>query len=288
MIEFRYEIFTKTPDYPIHLQYGFHDADLYQHTHGDFFELVIVLNGAAQHIVGDASYPIGKGAVFVVGNQTPHGFASPEHLTICNIMFRKDVFDTAFDIRQLAGFQALFVLEPHYAQNYHFLSRLHLSAGAFSQAETLLNGMMQEYSGRLPGWKDAVYADFRRLCILLSRCYRTDADTANDYIKLADAVAHIEHHFNEALSLAELAAISGYSERQFLRLFRAAFSVTPNQYIAGLRVKKAQQLLHSTALSVGEIALQCGFPDQNYFTKFFRSRTGQTPSAFRRTDRSSE
>ncbi|MBQ8923075.1 MAG: helix-turn-helix domain-containing protein [Oscillospiraceae bacterium] len=285
MIEFPYEIFTKTPDFPIHLQYGYHDADLYQHTHGNFFELVIVLNGSAQHVVGNASFPIGKGAVFVVGNQTPHGYANPDHLTICNIMFRQDVFDTVFDIRQLAGFQALFVLEPHYSQNYHFLSQLHLSAGAFAQAEALLNAMMQEYEGRHPGWQDAVYADFRRLCIMLSRRYQADAEATNDYIKLADAVAHIEHHFNEELTLAALAAISGYSERQFLRLFKAAFSVTPNQYIADLRLRKAQQLLSCTALSVGETALQCGFPDQNYFTKFFRSRTGQTPSAFRRAGR---
>ena len=47
------------------------------------------------------------------------------------------------------------------------------------------------------------------------------------------------------------------------------------------RVDHAAQLLARTRNSVAEIALACGFPDQSYFTKVFKRRTGRTPLAYR-------
>ena len=124
MIAFPYSIFADTEEFPVHLQYGFHDEELYMHAHADFSELVIVLDGSALHIVGGEGYPISKGDVFVVGQNTEHGYTQTEQLTICNVMFQPQVFDSVYDMKQLPGFQALFVLEPHYSQKYHFLSHL--------------------------------------------------------------------------------------------------------------------------------------------------------------------
>lgn len=282
MIAFPYSIFTDTEDFPVHLQYGFHDEELYLHAHADFSELVIVLDGSALHIVGGESYPISKGDVFVVGQNTEHGFTQTEQLTICNAMFRPEIFDSVYDMKQLPGFQALFVLEPHYSQNYHFLSQLRLSAEAFTEMEILLTSIMQDYRQKELGWRDIVFSGFCRLSVLLARHYQRDVKSDNTFLKLADAIAYIEHHFTEQITLAELADLSGYSERQFLRLFREAFSTTPNLYISELRIKKAQQLLKTTNLSIGEIAWRCGYDDQNYFSRFFKKHTGTSPSLIRK------
>ncbi|MBE6877041.1 MAG: helix-turn-helix domain-containing protein [Ruminococcus sp.] len=279
MIAFPYDLFSETPDFPVHLQYGFHDKELYLHVHEDFSELVIVLNGSAGHIVGGESYHISKGDVFVVGQNTEHGYEKTQRLTICNIMFRPEVFEHAYDIRQLSGFQALFVLEPHYSQKYHFLSHLKLNPQNFTETETLITEIIQEYQGKKIGWQDMTYSGFLKLCVMLSRCYQ-DTDSGNTFLKLADAAAYLEHHFCEHVSMTELAEISGYSERQFFRLFKSAFQTTPNLYLAGLRMKKAQHLLQSTSLSIGEIAFKCGYDDQNYFSRAFRKYTGMTPSEY--------
>lgn len=282
MIAFPYEIFSQTPDFPVHLQYGFHDQELYLHAHADFSELVIVLNGSASHIVGGESYHISKGDVFVVGQNTEHGYENTQKLTICNIMFRQEAFSRSWDIRQLSGFQALFVLEPHYSQKYHFLSRLKLNQTSFAETETLITEIMTEYQNQKTGWRDIVSSGFLKLCVSLSRLYENSSQPDNVFLKLADAAAYLEHHFCEQISLSELAALSGYSERQFFRLFRSVFQTTPNLYIFHLRMKKAEYLLQNTSLSIGEIAFRCGYDDQNYFSRAFRKSIGMTPSEYQR------
>ena len=126
--------------------------------------------------------------MFVVGQNTEHGYTQTEHLTICNVMFQPQVFDSVYDMKQLPGFQALFVLEPHYSQNYHFLSQLRLSPEGFTETELLLTGIMQDYRSKEPGWRDLVFAGFRRLAVLLARRYQSDAHSGNAFLMLADAV----------------------------------------------------------------------------------------------------
>ncbi len=280
IVSFSYHYFSETPDFPVHAYYGYHDTPLYSHVHDDFSELVIVLDGKASHQVAGEQFPIRKGDVFVVGENTPHGFVSAERLTICNVMYREPIFAASPSLRQMAGFQALFAVP-------HSDARLRLSGTQFDEMQALLTGFLHEYGQKRPGWEDVVRGEFIRLCVMLSRQYDLMHTPESSVSKLADAVAHLEGHFTEHISLAQLAAISGYSERQFLRLFHAAFGVSPNSYLARLRLAEAKQLLQSTSLSVGEIAWRCGFDDQNYFTRFFKKHTGTTPTAYQRLFHSS-
>ncbi len=284
MIQFPFHIFTDSPQFPIHMQYGFHEEnDCYAHLHEDFSELVIVLDGAAQHIVNTERHCITKGDVFVINHETVHSFSEAVHLRICNIMFKPEcTFASAYDMKQLSGFQALFVLEPHFTQNHHFCSHLKLTAGAFTTTERLVQEMMMTYRSREPGWMDTTFAMFQLLCLSLSRFYRTaDIPSENTFVKLAGAIAHLENNFCSDLSTRTLAGIAGYSQRQFLRLFHEVFGTTPNAYILGLRMRKAQQLLKESTLPIGEIAWSCGYDDQNYFSRTFRRSTGMSPSDYR-------
>ena len=119
--------------------------------------------------------------------------------------------------------------------------------------------------------------------MLLSRCYNTEnVSPDHAFLKLADAVAYMENNYSDAISTETLAGIAGYSERQFLRLFKSVFATTPNLYIVNLRMKKAQQLLKAADATIGEIAWNCGYDDQNYFSRVFKKHTGMTPSEYQR------
>ncbi len=283
MIRFSFSLFSHNEEFPIHFQYGFHEKDdCYVHGHEDFSELVIVLEGSAQHIVNNETYPISKGDIFVINPFTAHGFTSAQNLQICNIMFKPEsVFSEVYDMKQMPGFQALFVLEPHYFQNHSFCSQLRLKAGEFADVTALIHSTLAEYNKKDDGWRDLVFSRFLLLCITLSRLYRTN--TENDtvgFLKLAGAIAHIENHYCTALTTESLAKIAGYSERQFLRLFKSVFSITPTLYITNLRIKKAQTLLKTSTMSIGEIAWNCGYDDHNYFSRQFKKQTGMTPTEY--------
>lgn len=282
MISFPFNLFSKTDDFPIHIQYGFHDTDLYEHYHEDFSELVIILNGSSDHIVNGERYKITEGNIFVISQSVSHGFIDPDKMVLCNIMFKPEkVFSNTYDIKSLAGFQALFVIEPQYYENYGFCSQLNLHPEEFSTIKRLIDLIYDVYTKKQEGWRDAVFSGFYGLCIACSRFYQTErAKNKNDFFKLADVAAYIENHFSSQITIEKLSEISGYSQRQFLRVFKSAFSETPNNYITKLRIRKAKKLLESSDSSIGEIALECGYYDQNYFSRIFRKYNGVTPSVY--------
>lgn len=280
MIRFPMSLFSSHSDFPIHLQYGQHSADdCYMHGHEDYFEMVVVLEGRAEHLVGEDSYKISAGDVFVINSSTEHGFKSADKIVICNIMFKPEILGQMFNIAETEGFQALFILEPQFTQNHRFSGGLRLPAESFVQVRMLIEQMMEEYNRCGEGWQTLVYADFLRLCVLLSSNYSAQPET--DIMRLSRTKAYIEKHFCEEISNAVLADIAGYSERQLIRLFRSAMDMTPKNYINSLRIHKSRHLLRSTGLSVGEIAWQCGFNDQNYFSRLFRRNAGMSPTDFR-------
>ena len=121
------EAFTKDEEFPFFIDYGEHSEPLFLHAHDSYIELVIVLSRSAIHIVDGEEYPIRKGSVFVIAEDTEHSYDSPVDFHICNIMFRKKFLDmTAFDIAGTPGFQALFVLEPQRSKTKGFTSCLKL------------------------------------------------------------------------------------------------------------------------------------------------------------------
>ncbi len=282
MIEFQFHHFADEAIFPIHLQYGFHNENLYMHSHKDFSELVIVLDGSAEHMVNDECSHITKGDVFVINQCTSHCYVNVSDLKICNIMFQPElVFSNVLDMKRLPGFQALFILEPHYARNHRFCSQLSLGVRDYAEAEHFIRHMIAVYTAKETGWRDEVHAQFLLFCLMLSRCYgKHTVHSDYDFVKLAKAAAYLEDHYCEPLTTAVLSGIAGYSERQFLRLFKSVFLTTPNLYQTRLRMNKARNLLDNEKLSIGEVAWRCGYDDHNYFSRVFKKYFGMTPKQY--------
>lgn len=283
MIKLPLNIFTQNESFPFFIQYGEHKEDLYMHSHENFSELVIVLNGSAEHIVDNENYRISKGDVFVISDETVHGYANVKDFRICNIMFDPMFFITPeLDIAESAGFQALFFLEPHCSRTKHFASRLKLDFNAFIQINHLIEKLYREYTEKQTGWKTMVKSDFLNLAVVLSRLYNVEKITdETGIIKLAEAIAYIEKNYAEPISVSGLARLSNYSERQFIRLFKETLGCIPIDYITNLRMQKAHELLKTSSLPIAEIASRCGYNDSNYFSRIFKKHNAETPSEYR-------
>lgn len=84
------------------------------------------------------------------------------------------------------------------------------------------------------------------------------------------------------IGLEDLAAIAGVSKSHFLRLFRNRTGRTPYAYLIERRVEFGAQLLANTSLSIGEIAVRCGFNSQAHFAQTFRTHRKVTPREYRK------
>ena len=99
---------------------------------------------------------------------------------------------------------------------------------------------------------------------------------------LGAAMDYIHAHSTEDFSVAELAALCGYSKDHFTRKFKEAYGRTPRQYVAEYRLRRAKELLATTDRSVAAIAEGLGFRSAGYFTNFFCQRTGLSPTCYRK------
>lgn len=275
--------FTQDDTFPFYLQYGGHEDEVFIHSHEDFTELVIVLEGSAVHIVNNERFEIKKGDVFVMNKGVFHGYEEPQNFKICNIMFRTETFISEnYDIRLLPGFHALFLLEPKYNIENGFRSRLKLSPAAFSEIERLIKCCANEYFGSASGRKTMVRSYFLQIVVHLSRLYGTNVHH-KEIEGISNAAAFMETHYMEDIRTDELLNVSHYSQRHFIRLFSATYNITPQQYLLSIRIRHACNMLRDKTLSITEIATRCGFNDSNYFCRIFKKNIGMTPSAYRKT-----
>ncbi|NAW34361.1 GlxA family transcriptional regulator [Halomonas alimentaria] len=96
------------------------------------------------------------------------------------------------------------------------------------------------------------------------------------------AIAVIEQHMGEAISMEALAERIGTSRRNLERRFRESLGVSPLKFSRDLRLRYGLWLLHYTGKSITEIGERCGFADTAHFSRQFRSAFDMTPSEMRK------
>jgi AraC-like DNA-binding protein len=92
---------------------------------------------------------------------------------------------------------------------------------------------------------------------------------------------HIDLHFAEPISLADLARLSGMSKFYLVRAFRSAYGETPIRYLTRRRIERAQDLLRSANLTVTEVCMLVGFASLGSFSSRFTAMVGESPVAYR-------
>ena len=98
---------------------------------------------------------------------------------------------------------------------------------------------------------------------------------------LTRALAHIERHLSEPLTVPEIAAAVGVSHNHLTRLFTAGQGLTVVGYLRRRRIEHARQLLVHSTMSIAAIASTVGIPDLQAFNKACRTVTGLGPRALR-------
>ncbi|MBO7251474.1 MAG: helix-turn-helix transcriptional regulator [Oscillospiraceae bacterium] len=100
--------------------------------------------------------------------------------------------------------------------------------------------------------------------------------------KLKLALAYIQEHYAESITIAHLAQLCGFSQVHFMNIFKAAVGCTCIEYLVEFRLARAALDLQETDHAVTRVALDAGFQNTSYFNRAFKSQYGLTPTAYRR------
>ena len=106
---------------------------------------------------------------------------------------------------------------------------------------------------------------------------------------IAPAVRYIQKNYkNTNLSNTVLAKECNMSEIYLRKLFNKHLKTTPKQYISEIRLQKAKQLLSEGNLKINSISEECGFQSSYNFCRFFKVKTGLTPTDYMKQNKSSK
>ncbi|MCB1232063.1 MAG: helix-turn-helix domain-containing protein [Verrucomicrobiae bacterium] len=118
--------------------------------------------------------------------------------------------------------------------------------------------------------------------ITINEPYDEVAGEDDELNRLLPAIDHMSKYFAEPLTVTDLARRCGYSERHFMRLFRARMQVSPHRFLEQVRMFHAIDAIRRTNRPIAVIAEDCGFHDASAFVKRFKRFAGTTPLRYRR------
>lgn len=106
--------------------------------------------------------------------------------------------------------------------------------------------------------------------------------------EIRNAVESIHAGWNcPELSVKSLAYALKIHRSSLSRRFKEALGISPSEYITRLRLQHAMSLFYGSQKTIAEIAELCGWPDQRYFARLLKKRSGLSPSGVRRRRRNS-
>ncbi len=100
---------------------------------------------------------------------------------------------------------------------------------------------------------------------------------SNNYNVVEQAIEYIKNNLSSDLSLETLSNRASFSAVHFHNSFKKATGKTLHKYVEEQRIKKAINLLLTTNMTLTEIAFECGFSSQAYFSFAFKRKTNLTP-----------
>ena len=152
-------------------------------------------------------------------------------------------------------------------------------AGIFERIIVELQGKKEFYS-------DTCAILFHNLLIQFARYKRNYASFPVDFSfhKLDEATAFFQEHYNEFIVIEEYIKSSNCDmcESLFYRQFKEYTGQTPLQYVLGIRLQNAKELLINSDYSIREIAESVGYENALYFSRVFHKYEGLSPTEFRK------
>lgn len=249
-------------------------SGLEPHRHPGAYEVCFIRRGSLQWQVGERSFAVGPGDLFLTMPDELHGGRN-------GVMDRCELFWAAFNLdRHGCG---LAPAECALLDRCLRTSRLRVCPGPDTIA-----GHFERILAAL-GSPDPFTPAVARssLALLLSEVRLAYVGAATGAVRrcsprIERAKGWMADHLAEPIALDAIAAEVGLRASQFRAVFRAETGFAPQEHLAHLRVERAKELLVTTDRSVTRIALDTGFTTSQYFATAFRRLTGFTPRAWRK------
>ncbi len=105
----------------------------------------------------------------------------------------------------------------------------------------------------------------------------------HNVLRMRPVITYIDEHFREKIYIEKLSDMINVSPDYFTKMFKESIGKTPIDYINGMRINSAMEMLVTTDTSMADIADTIGFCNPNYFHKIFKQYMITSPLAYRKS-----
>ncbi len=257
---------------------------VYPHWHKEM-ELIYVMEGRLNLGVNDVPIQMEQGEIYVINGGDVHYFlASPNSERIV-LQFDLAVFQE-FSLTEDEG-KRLRDLFLHVSP-----SSADWDSDVAQQMAEFLQVIHLESSQRKPGYRYVVKAKLYEMLSILERDVpRLVRDSTEDATsksqetleKLQQIFAYVEEHYQETITLQQVADHVGFSSYYFTKLFKRNMGITFMTFVNDYRLSKAKWILLNEETPVTEVAELAGFSSVKTFHHAFKRAMGVSPLKYRRT-----
>lgn len=118
--------------------------------------------------------------------------------------------------------------------------------------------------------------------LLKGKIISINSGTVSYMEQLSDLRSNIYSSPESDWSIETITRSIGISKTHFHRLYKELFGTSCKNDIITSRIDRAKWLLENTSLSVDQITEKCGYSNNSHFIRQFSTRTGSTPSSYRK------
>ena len=245
------------------------------------FERYYESEGGRRYFIEDSAYVVNAGSVVLIGENQIHKTASlgdtPSSRIVLN--FSREYLERVAQAFPNVDFFAFLSEE-----------RNHLLTGLTVKQQNQIYGLLQQLLAMEDETSAAADA-LRRLLLgtllleLKEHCRRQQEQTAENGRVSNHTVdqiqAYIAEHYAEKLTLTGIANQFYISPYYLSRMFKKSINLSLIEYINGVRIKAAQNLIERSSGSIAEIAAKTGFMTTAHFRRVFKDATGLSPQQYR-------
>ncbi len=146
----------------------------------------------------------------------------------------------------------------------------------------LLDDLINEFRLKSEHYEYMCHSYLLAILTLISRkCSDTPRSSSETKKRVIEICRYIYENCGSIGSVGELANMTHLSESRFSHLFSKTVGVSPQSYLLRAKIDMSKELLANTDLSVGQIAANVGFKDQNYFSRAFKRFVSVSPTEYR-------
>ncbi|WP_373229322.1 helix-turn-helix domain-containing protein [Cohnella sp.] len=252
----------------------------YEWHYHEEIEFLLILKGELTVYCTEEPLVLRKGDIALFGSSEPHKTIQTKDGNLSYLVFQVNLrkYWDASTLTSMRHFSE--VIRPLSALNYIYRD----SRDARTQTAAYIREIYREMNTNQVGYELAVSSMFKNILLLLLRHDSKQLLNYNDNPQLErfqSAVDYVEEHLSEKLSVTELSSLTNMSYTHFIKTFKKAIGMSFTDFVVYKRIKKAEQQLLTSELSIAQVAESVGISNLGHFYDLFRRHNDCSPKQFK-------